>query len=466
MKSFCRALPYACLALLLLLFSRIDSSENEPLASPPTSTILYNIKSTRYFESLNLTEIVLNNGMRVYLKPTDFETDEVHFRLSALGGFASLHCTDICSAQNAAQIAWESGNGDLTSDQVSVLLYEHSLEFAPKINAFSRTIEGFSNQRELGSFLMCVNMFFTRQNFTEEGMKIALGQVKQSIVKAKHDNDAIYEAEYLAMNTQGFSGFRSLQLNDIEKVDFIAARNFFFKSFSNPAEFVCVIVGNINPESVKPWIDKYLGEIPSQEYRQKISQPPVKAFPAGKSEKIVRQANRKDCLTRLTLPLAVPINEENLNSFEFATQVIEARIRKIFIDKMKISHGIDVAYEYPFYPSLENPWIIIQFKSPQKLVDPLIQMILAELKRLQASGVAQPEIDVIKKFQVGSDDFWLRENAYWAVTISNYLMWDWNLEGIKKNTDKTNATNMNLINTILRTYFSVDNYTIISSQPQ
>ena len=456
-----------CQLLLLIfiycsfgIFFSLEGEEASLAISKNTSALE---ESSTYNKQLNLTVLTLKNGMKIYLKPTDFESDEVIIKMSALGGFSSLDPQMYPSGQLAAQIAWESGMGGMTGDQVSVFLYENCLEFYPKIQAFNRTIDGSASRSGLESFLNCIHMLFTSSNFTKEGFNTALAQAKASIAKNRLDFEQTYEAAFLAANTQNFTPLHPLNSDDLENVRFDVAREFFHHAFSNPQEFICVIVGNFDVDEILPLLKKYLESIPQNEpfVVKKISAP---TFPQGITKKIIPVSTKKDSLTRLTFPLSVDLNENNIHLFELTCQIIEARLRRIITEQMKTSHGIDVAYEFPVYPLLESPWMTIQFRSEAKLVNLIIPMILNELKSMQLNGATQKELNEIKKFEQGSDELWLHNNCYWVSVLSNFYLWGWNPEGIQKKREEMNVLNTQTLNGILKSYFSLGNHSIITAQ--
>ena len=316
-------------------------------------------------------ELDLPNGMKVWLMPTEFEADEVFIKVAAFGGFASLPPADRFSGEMAALIAWESGIGNMSADQLSVFLYEHSLDLNLKITPFSRIIEGSSTKDELPTFLQCVRLFFTRQNFTEEGWKRAEALARDSLTKLTKDDDYLYETAFLQANTQNVDFLKPMIVSDLSKVHFETAKNFFFHSFSDPGEFACVITGSFDLEETRQNVLKYLGKIRVGrrrfDYVRKLSAP----FPPGITEKVVTLKGRSDSITRLTFPLKFPIDASNMYVMAFASQIIEARLRKVITEKMKQSHGIDVSYEFPLYPGLENAWISIRFRSEAQQIPEL-----------------------------------------------------------------------------------------------
>lgn len=419
----------------------------------------------KYFPNLNMTQILLKNGMTVWLKPTDFETNEVFVKLSALGGFASLSNTDRASGELAAQIAWESGMGELTTDQIYVLMYEHALEFTTKIQAFSRAIEGTSDREGLKEFLHCVNMVFTKHRLTESGLKAAVENAKRIISKMGCDSEQLYETAFQQINTEGLEVLRPLGLADLKNVNLATAQSFFDACFSDPSGFVCVIVGNFDLDEAKAWVKEYLGEISRSTPKINFDKSFTTSFPKGLTHKSITLSGRTNSITRLTFPLQPILNDKNLPSMEFMCQIIEARLRRLITSKMKISHGVDISYEFPLYPSLDRPWISIQFRSEPKNAEMIIDLILTQLKHIQDHGVTEAEMHEIKKLQTGSEEFWLRDNFYWVSMLSNYYLWKWSPEQIHQAEIQTKTLTLGEVNEMLKTYFTLNNYSIITGQP-
>jgi len=413
--------------------------------------------------SINATELLLANGMKICLKPTDFESDEVLFKFGALGGYGALDANDRASGEISVAAAWESGMGSMSSDQVSVYLYEHMLEFELKLMPFCRIIEGVGKKSEIGSFLCCVDLLFTQQKFTKEGSESAIREAKTILGKKANDYDCAYEAEFLKVNTEGLPPLRPLRVEDLSKVDFDKARQIFHRSFSNPSEFTCIIVGNFDVGKVIGLVKKHLGEIKSQSGLSGLNKPIKAPFPTGITEASICVGNHPGALTRLTFPMQVKVEEKNIHEISFICQVIEARLRNLIREKMALSYGVDVSYEFPVYPYLNNPWVSIRFRSEQQRVQEIKKVILEELKHLQADGVDPREVDLIKKLELGCQEFWLKDNFYWVSMLTNYYLWGWNPERVDYKNTSLMELSATSVNGMLKQLISLSNYSEITA---
>lgn len=419
------------------------------------------------YSDIAVTKLRLSNEMTILLKPTQFENNEIFIKLEALGGYAALPPADRFSAEFASQIAWESGFGGKSADQISLYLYENSVGLEPKIQAFSRTIEGNSNKNGLDAFLNTVRMIFTEQQFTQEGLEAAYSKAKDSLEMLEWDYGWAYEAALLRVNTNGMSLMQPMSVEDLTKVNFNVAKNVFQKAFGDPGDFVCVIVGTFEIGQAKELISRYLGAIPKSKLGSfPKNYNPSLAFPQGiTTNEIQLEASPEESLTRLTFPLQISMNKNSMLQVAFVSQVIEQRLRQTIRERMSYAYGIDVSYEFPFYPLLNNPWISIRFRCDAKFVEAIRKIVLQELKELQDSGATEEDIKEIKMLEAGSNSFWLRDNFYWMSLLTDYYLWQWDLEWISEGPKMVQELSLKTVNELLKSSFSLKNYSVVTSKP-
>lgn len=423
------------------------------------------ILSENHIKELGVTEWTLKNGMKVIVKPTDFESDEVFIRFTAPGGLTSLSPEDFAPADLAAQMAWESGLGHWNSDQVSVFLYEHSLEVQVKIQPYSRIIEGTADEDGIETYLELVNLYFSNRKFTKEGFDTVIAQTKETLKKKRSDFDATFEEAVRAANTKDVLMPYHIHLEDLEKINFNRAKKLYEMAYSNPGDFICVMVGNLDPEELKPLVNRYLGALPT---KGKSEWPVFKrnlVFADGVIQKVVPIHTRADSLTRVTLPIMVKPTQENIRKIELLAQMIEGRLRNLFREKMKTSHGIDVGYEFPCYPLVQLPWMTIQYRCESHKVMILNEIILNEINLIVDKGPTEAEIKDALSQQSRSDEFWLKDNYFWVATLSNYYMWGWNPKEMLKPIENSPEFTPAAVKDLMKQFLNTKSYSVISTQP-
>lgn len=424
------------------------------------------LSSVKRFQTINAIELKLDNGMTICLKPTKNDSQDVQIKFGALGGYGAIKDSDMISARMAATAALESGYGNMTSDQFSVYLYKNSIEFEPEVLPFSRLIEGEAMPETIEFFFNCVRMLFTEKRFSKEGFEAALKEMNITLNREAHDFDHIFESKFLQFNTQSLQALSPITASDLKKADFDVAKEFFHRCFMNPAEFVCIVVGNFDERQVLLSAKKYLGVIPSSKASSNLYMPISAPFPPGISKESIILGKQVSSLSKLTFPLQVKIEESNIQKISFISQIIEARLKKMITEKYKHSYGIDVSYEFPVYPYLNNPWISIRFRCDKADCQKIKDNLLQELARLLKNGVSSKEIDSVKTLELGSQEFWQNDDQYWVSMLLNYYMWGWNPEGIDYRNSAIKNLSEEQINQFLKASISLENFSEFIALPE
>lgn len=440
-------------------FSFIEAQENNG------SKLSEQFTGKRSIAELGITELVLNNGMKVILKPTEFEEDEVLVRVISAEGYSSLPSDQYATGSIAAQVAMESGLDDLTCDQLSVLLYKHFIELNVKIQPFNRLIEGTTDTDGLPIVLRLVKMIFMQPHFNREAFNTVVKETKANLAKRACDRETNFDDIFKMLNTQNYPFLKPLTPEMLDKADFVLAKDFFEYSFSDPSKFIAIIVGDFKAEDVLSIIAESLGTIQKKETKREFSNQTYPKFPKGTLTRMVKTTGRSESLVRMAFPLAQPLEEMKLQPFEVATEVLESRLREIFKNHFKSSLGISVAYEFPLYPLLYRPWLLIQFRSNPNQVEKIKEVILEEIEKLKQEGPSKNELDKVLSNMKKTDEFWLRENSYWTVTLSNYYIWGWKPENALKSIESLEKLTPLDIKKLISEYIPEGNYTLINFHP-
>jgi len=383
--------------------------------------------------------------------------------LSANGGYLQLPESMKACGFLASQVAMSSGVGNYYHDKLYALLYEHSIDFDIQILPFNRHIEGAAREEDVSVLMSLMQQIFTKSHFTKYSYERV---VKKAREQAAHLNKEIrqgFEEAYIEFNNPDSRYTKFLCHEDFERADFSSMKRFFKNNFSDPAEFSCVIAGSFNMDKMIDMVLNSFALIPERKnHRDAYKFPDRATLSKGIKTKIIDpKLNQNESLTALTFPVSIDVTSQNISSLENIASLMRTRLKSV----LRTAHGIDIAInlslEYPYYPSMRSPSFKILYISSPKDVSAIGQTILLELKKMQEASVTSKEIATMarkhqKKLRPRGVD-----SCYWIVLLSNYLMWEWDLltlpDNLKPLTEPTKVENA------LKTYFSVDKYTMISS---
>lgn len=400
---------------------------------------------------LEIREFKLENGMTVILKKSNFEGEEVLIRLSAKGGYAVLPAEDKLSGEMASLAAWESGMDNYTSAEFSRHLYKNSTDYSVTITPYSRCLEGKVCKYGVKEFLRIVNLQFTKPNFSKGGFETALSKLKK-----KHTFKTFDESHLL---------FNTVALNtQTHKADYTVSKAFFEKSFKDPSEFICVIVGDFDENEIRNHLQEHLASIPKGEGNvQKLQF--SNDIPLGAAKTITHQ-NRADTMARFTYPLQIPLTDDNIFSVWASCKSLQIRLKKELSKKFEGLVHVNVGYEIPFHPYLEQCWLTIHLVSDTKVAEGAKTLVLTELNRLLSMGPTDEEVLAMKQKFEKEVSFFSNDNPSWVCALSQFYLLNWDPSHVQKQMETVRHLDSAQLHAFLKQLIAEDKYTLITSVPK
>ena len=394
-------------------------------------------------------EFALKNGLKVAFEK-NLGDDEISILMIAKGGYGQVPVQDQVAARVASEVVWEAGFGDMNSDQTSNYLYVNSADLVIDTYPFYRKVEATAYMENLENVFGIIKNIFTKPRLND--LDGALTSLLKGYDPSVSDVEETFEDRIKSINTRDFPPFRPLTKAEVEKVDLKKVEDFYKMAFSNPSEFVIVIVGDFDEASTKDILEKTIGSIPAKPSAFKpLAKWPL--FPEGITRKTINKISRGEPSSRITFPLNFTFNEENLYQLEYVSEVIEAHMR----DKLKnLITVIDVGYELPFYPYSNAVWLSIQLQDKN---DELCKAVLEQLKGMLKKGPDEQDLRRAFEQMEHSNDYWKHDNAYLASRDSNSLLWGWPIKD-----RKTTPLSASVVKNNLNSWINLENYSKIYSK--
>ncbi len=418
-------------------------------------------------EKDNLSQTLLPNGMKLWVKQTAFDPQQVYVTLTAPGGYALVPPEDRVSIELIPAIAWESGVNGLNSDQLTALFHDRNIEFTPKIYPYKRSIEGMCKTDDLKLIFQCVQGILTKQQINEEGVKRAKDSAKRAVQKLLNDPEYLYQAGCLKVNTNAKRALQLMTVEEIDKVNIDKCIRLYADFFLNPKDFAIIVVGDIDPATVKNLANRYLATIAKREITVSRINEKINAFPPGTTSlelTLPKECCLKDTVTQLTFPWQSAIGQDSISEIAIACQIVKTCMKKILKNDMKATCGIDVAYEFPYYPLLSDPWVSIKFRCLLEEIPLVKGRLISLLKRMQEEGLKEEELCEIKELERSSCLFSLNDNFFWVSTLANYYLWGFDPLLIERNQRFGQDLTGEQVKSIFKRGVSLDHYSEIKAK--
>jgi len=401
------------------------------------------ISSRREHGSMEATELVLSNGMRLVCKRTRFLDDELQIKAFAYGGLSELRQEDkdlLLSCRLAPSVAAELGAVGVAPAELLDMMAGKRVSLEMDIGSYTRAFAGECSPNDMEAMMQMIYLLFTCPDTAVDENKVAtlLKMQKEQVVNQWRSPQYCFSHLVSQVNTCGNEYFQPLTPADVDKVDVQAASHWYRKCFRNPGAFTMVVVGNFEQELLEHLAQEYLAAIPAAETSEAIygdahglpGLPDQRKaitgidmhFPNSQvSKSLTKWMVDPLCCTQMTYPLRIEASDMELRESMFlghAIQVLESRL----VEKMRFELGaiynVSASIDFNAAHAADGEAITgtasIAWTCQPASVSTLVQVVLRELKAMQTEGPTQKEVDTRAEIARREQETSVKYNSWWV----------------------------------------------------
>ncbi|MEX0968326.1 MAG: insulinase family protein [Bacteroidia bacterium] len=400
-------------------FREIEETEILPYEDELTAATLMDerpapgeITSVKTYDDLGVTELVLENGARVVLKPTDFKNDEILFTAYSLGGTSLYGDEDYYSADFSSGLIGESGLKDFSGTDISKILAGKVAGVNPYVRALSEGFSGSASAEDLEIMLQLVNLYFTAPRRDDESFNSYV-QRQQALYQNLGSNPQYFflnEVEQIMSRNHMRSKFL-LSEEEFKKVDFDKAYSIYQERFANAGDFTFFLVGNFDKEEIKPLLQSYIGSLPGGPAKENFKDIGIR-YPEGKVDKILKKGQDPKSMVSLNFTGDHDYEKMNNKRLEWLTEVMSIKLREKLREDEGGVYGVRVSNRKNKYPN-QDYRVSISFTCDPQKADSLIALALREIDKLKKGEIEEKDINKVKEKEKRELETNLKENRFW-----------------------------------------------------
>jgi zinc protease len=214
-------------------------------------------------EHVGVTEWTLSNGARVILKPTDFKNDEILFAAHSPGGYSLYDKDEIFEAKVCASIINESGVGNYNETDLQKKLAGKEVYVSVGLEEFKETMRGSCTPEDMGTMFELIYGYFTQPRKDPETFKAWQSKTVSWIANKSSSPDGVFEDSVTAVMSNYHPHAAPLTVEQVKQFELRKIFDIYTQRFADAGDFTFIFVGKFNPSEIRPWVEKYIGGLPS-----------------------------------------------------------------------------------------------------------------------------------------------------------------------------------------------------------
>src|SRR5450759_777940 len=441
---------------LLLTFDAVKGADIAAFAENAPSQQLVDkeptggtVVSEREIKGIGVTEWKLSNGVRVLLKPTDFNADQITFTSYSPGGASLLPDASYIAASAGDLIPVTSGVGKFTVVDLQKFLAGKQVSVLPQIDDLSEGVSGSASQRDVDTMLQLVYLYFTQPRLDTSLVNTFIGRYKGVLANRSASPEAAFSDTLQVTLAQHSVREQPVSAAILDRID--PAKSFVF-------------VGNFTTDSMKPLIAKWLGALPSTGRKETWRDTGIRP-PTGVVQRVVKKGAEPKARTALIFTGAFEYTRQNRYYLSALAELLNIKLREALRENLGGTYGVSVSPGASRDP-LPSYRFTIGFGSAPERLEALTAAALAQIDSVKRSGTTPEYLNKVKEAALRSRETAIRQNGYWLSQITTFDQSGWPLAEIPDGDKLISALTADDLQRAAAKYLRTDNYVRVSLYPE
>ncbi len=240
----------------------VDNVKQEPLMAemPQKGSIVKESENT----TLGYKELILSNGVKVLMKKTDFNADEIQMVANANGGESIFPDSDVNNMQLAGFLLSSSGLGNFSQTDLQKALAGKQVSTSFNISNTRHGIAAQTTPKDLETMMQLVHLDFTNVTKDEQSFNRLINAVAMQMKNISANNQMVFEDSVMSTVYGNNPHFRIPTAEAVESINYDRVLEIGRKLYGNAANFTFVFVGNYDEALLRSYIEQYIASLPSK----------------------------------------------------------------------------------------------------------------------------------------------------------------------------------------------------------
>lgn len=367
------------------------------------------------------TELSLSNGVKVYIKKTNFKDDEVILNASSKGGESLYGGEDhanisvfnaIWGLNGVDQLSYNDLNKYMSGKQASVKL---------SIGGYSEVISGRATPKDLETMMQLLYLNIVKPRNDKEGFEAGKQMMASALKNQANSPDYVFSdslTNFIYANNPKTKIF-SLEL--LEKMNYERTLQIHGERFGNAAEFDFIIIGNFDEAKLKEYVAQYIASLPAKKAKKEVAKNDKKVVKSGivKGEFAHKTENNQAMLASIWNVNNIPYTVENIVKASVVGQLMSTNLTNSVREDEGAAYSphASAAMSYSYQPQL-----VVQgaFGIDPTKKDKVCDLTIKALEEMQTNVKAE-DLDKVKEYMLKRIEQNEHENNYWLTVMDSYL---------------------------------------------
>lgn len=412
---------------LLEMFNKARSQKVEPYKEEVNNDPLISelpapgkIVKEEHDGLFNATVLTLSNGVRVVLKPTEYKKDEIQMTATSPGGSFMVGIDDAKNMKVFNSVIGLGGLGNFSAIDLSKKLAGKKVSCSASLGVDNESLNGYASPDDVKTLFELIYLAMTSPRTDNDAYASFENRMKAQLENAKLDpstalNDTISKVVY-----NNHPRAVSLEAEDFDKISYQRILDIYKERYGDASDFTFTFVGNLNVDSIRPYIEQYLATLPAN---GRVDKPSPDALPKIMNGKLENHFSREMQTPKSSVFQLYSGNSEynlkNLLTASLLSQILDLVYTETIRESEGGSYGVYAGVSLSDFPKGQTTLQVFFDTDPEKWEN-MVRIVDEEIQRIATEGPKSEHLTKSRDNMLKRHNERLQENSYWLNVIDSY----------------------------------------------
>ncbi len=361
----------------------------------------------------------LSNGIKVIVKPTDFQADNITLSGYKIGGTNRYPDSEKINISMLGSLSGIGGYGAFDATQLSKKLAGSTAAASVGSNQLHDIISGNCSTKDAEEMFQLMYLKYTSPRKDMKAFESLTTRMRNSLKDRNlNPNTALNDTMSIALYN-GHPRTLPMLAEDVDKIDYDRVLEIYKERTSDATGYTFFIIGNIDLENIKPLVERYIGALPCNGRVENIEKTTVETRKGVYRNNFANKMENPTGTEIIYYSGEIDPNLKNRITMTFLSQILQIVYTEEVREKEGGTYGVGVSGGVVRRPEGEFS-LTVNFNMAPERREELAAIIVREFEKMAKEGPAEEHVEKVRSYILKNFEESQRKNSAWLNWLYNF----------------------------------------------
>jgi zinc protease len=356
------------------------------------------------------------------------------------------------------------GVGDFDATSLQKMLTGKNVELNMQLGSLNEGLSGKTTPKDLETLMQLLYLSFNHPRFDEAAHKAIMARYNALVENLGNNPQKIMGDSLNLILTNYHPRTRVLDMEFLGDIDLKMIEEIYRDRYTDASDFFFVIVGNVDEETLKPLVQKYIGAIPDLDRTETWVDRKVRE-PQGVVEKDIAMAlETPKSNVNIVINQPMDYSPYNMQVMNVIEGILDLRFTESIREEEGGTYGVRIGNTLERLP-IGKARMQISFDCDPERADDLQAKVFVELEKLAKEGPSAEDLSKTVGNMLKNREQSKEHNSYYLNSIYGYYVHGINYDDPANYEDILNGLTTKDVKKVMKAFYKKPNLVDVVFKP-